>query len=413
VRPAARKKQWTVLVWIAGDNNLDTCGIADLQEMKKVGSNDDLDIVAQIDRRGDGRTYRYHVAKGTTLDADLVGTLGETDTGDPAVAIDFFTWGLTRYPSEKILAVIWNHGSGIDETDIYSRAASAPRATRRGAPAVSRAQVRAIASSRLRTALFSTTVDAALRAKAIAYDDTNKDFLDNAELKRVLVQVARKAGRPLDVLGFDACLMNMVEVAYQLRGLVGHIVASEEVEPGDGWPYNRVLARLAARPGATGAELAQAIVAEYLRSYTPSDGVTNSALDLSRVGAVARAVNALARACIASLGNDREFAAFTKALRSAQRFEERDFVDLGDLCKQLVARSTRPVVRQASRVVLDVLGGDSPFVVAEGHKGRALRGATGTSIYLPTVGDVQVSYAQLDFARATRWGDLIKKVQRV
>ena len=50
--------------------------------------------------------------------------------GDSAItvefgdAIDFFTWALTAWPSEKVLAVIWNHGSGIDEADIYARAAT-------------------------------------------------------------------------------------------------------------------------------------------------------------------------------------------------------------------------------------------------------------------------------------------------
>src|SRR5207249_8318916 len=94
-------KRWTVLAWIAGDNNLDSYGLNDIKEMKRIGSTKDVDVVVQFDRRGNGKTYRYHLKKGTPLASDVVDTLGETDTGDPAVATDFFTWGIRTYPSEK------------------------------------------------------------------------------------------------------------------------------------------------------------------------------------------------------------------------------------------------------------------------------------------------------------------------
>src|SRR5437867_933962 len=128
-------KRWTVLAWIAGDNNLDSYGLADIKEMKEIGSTSTVDVVAQFDRSGNGKTYRYHLRKGTPLTADVVDTLGETDTGDPKVASDFFTWGMREYPSEKVLAVIWNHGSGIDEADVYARAKERGIRIERRAPA--------------------------------------------------------------------------------------------------------------------------------------------------------------------------------------------------------------------------------------------------------------------------------------
>jgi hypothetical protein len=404
-------KRWTVLAWIAGDNNLDSYGLSDIKEMKKTGSTSAVDVVVQFDRRGNGKTYRYHLRKGTTLASDVVGKLGETNTGDPAVAVDFFTWGMREYPSEKVLAVIWNHGSGIDEEDVYARARAGgiriERRARRSGKTRPHSDARAIATSRLGRSLFSTTLDSAIRLRAIAYDDTNRDFLDNAELKRVLAQVVKKAKRPIDVLGFDACLMSMVEVAYQLRGLVGHIVASEAVEPGDGWPYDKVIADLAANPKASGADVAKAIVRRYLASYPASEEVTDSAVDVSRVNALAQAVDQLAGACLPTLQAAADYAAFGRAVTTAQRFDMKDYVDLGDLCRQLIARSSRPEVQQAAQQVLAVLQGAQPFVVAEGHKGGTVAGATGTAIYFPLAGDVHVVYGGLDFAKATRWGELI------
>jgi len=400
------RRKWTVAVWVAGDNNLDSFGATDLGELKQVGSSDEVAVVAQFDRMGDQHTRRYHLQKGTSLDDDAVADLGETNTGDPKVAIDFFTWAIEQFPSERVLAVIWNHGSGIDETDIYARAPAA------GAAAVPRGLVREIAASGHRRALFSTTVDKAVRDRAIAYDDTARDFLDNKELQNVLAEVVKQTKRRIDILGFDACLMNMVEVAYQLKDSVDFIVGSEETEPGDGWPYSAQVETLVASPDAPPKEIAPKLVENYVQSYkTGGEDVTQSAVDVSRVGDVAEATKALAAACMTLVADRGGFADFSKAVKNAQRFHMKDFADFGDLCKRLGNGSSESSVKDAVKGVQDALFTGSPFVIASGEKGETVKGATGTAIYFPIVGDVHVAYDQLDFAGATDWGTLITKYQ--
>ena len=113
-------KSWTVMVYLAGDNDLDSAGVVDLDEMKQVGSGDQLNIVAQFDRAGkSSATKRYLLRKGTTLAKDVVATLGETNMGDPEVLQDFLAWGAKNYPAEHYLVVIWNHGAGWDDENIY------------------------------------------------------------------------------------------------------------------------------------------------------------------------------------------------------------------------------------------------------------------------------------------------------
>ena len=125
---ATAARRWTVLVYLAGDNNLDSAGLADLAEMKKVGSGDDLAIVAQFDRVGGrGVTRRYLLRKGTKLPDDVIASLGETDMGDPAVLEDFLRFGGTKYPADNYMVVIWNHGAGWDDTDVYRSARKALR----------------------------------------------------------------------------------------------------------------------------------------------------------------------------------------------------------------------------------------------------------------------------------------------
>jgi hypothetical protein len=408
-KPAATSpKKWTVLVWMAGDNNLEDFGRTDIGEMKKVGSTADVDVVVQFDSMSDDRARRYHLRKGTSLASDLVKDLGPTNTGDPAVATDFFSWGVESHPADRYLMVLWNHGSGIDETDVYRQArASGLRIVRkgkgtRGSGVVPRSRARSIASRRFRRSLFSSTVDAALRRRGIAYDDTAKDFLDNAELHKVIEAVSRKAGRPIDVVGFDACLMSMLELAYEHGGLARFTVGSEEVEPGDGWPYDRVVGALAADPDMTARQLGETVVQQYLKSYA-NDDVTMSCLDLSAAGALGSSVDRLAADLKDAIADPAEYAAFTKALNATQHFEMPDFLDLYDLCAHLKTRSTSAAVKASADAIQQSL---SAFVSAEGHKGSSVSGAHGVAIYFPR-GRVTVVYERLKFAKDTRWDELI------
>jgi hypothetical protein len=409
----SRRRKWTVAVWVAGDNNLESFGETDLGEMKSVGSTDDVAVVAQFDRMGDEQTRRYVLRAGTSLEDDTVAELGETNTGDPAVATDFFTWAFGEWPSEKRLAVIWNHGSGIDETDIYARVATRGLRIERGrktnGDAIPRARVREVASSGHRRAVFATTLDKAVNSRAIAYDDTARDFLDNEELKRVLTQVTQNVGGRIDVLGFDACLMNLVEVSYQLRGTVDNVVGSEEVEPGDGWPYDGVLNELAASPDLTPRDAAKQFVQKYMESYRGDETVTQSAVDVSRVESVAEATSAFADACVPLVESSTQFGTFSKAVKNAQRFRMKDFADLGDLCARIGSSDAPPSARDAAASVRDALFGAAPFVIASGQKGAGVASATGAAVYFPIVGDVQVAYDQLDFGHDTAWGNLIKR----
>ncbi|MBI5446837.1 MAG: hypothetical protein HY900_37185 [Deltaproteobacteria bacterium] len=263
---------------------------------------------------------------------------------------------------------------------------------------------RSMASRRYRRSLFSTTIDAALRTRAIATDDTNRDFLDNTELKKVLETVKAKTGRKVDIVGFDACLMSLAEVAFQVRSSTDLVVASEETEPNDGWPYDTILADLAAKPSMTPAELGKAIVKRYVASFKSE--VTLALLDVDRGPALAKAVKALGGSLAEAIAAPGEFAAVTKAIRDTQRYYYRDFVDLYDLCDQLAKRVKSAKVKAAAKATQEALSGPLPFVVAEAHKGTTVVRSHGAAIYVPR-GDISVVYDRLDFAKASGWGKFI------
>ena len=74
-------------------------------------------------------------------------------------------------------------------------------------------------------------------------------------------------GKPIDIVGFDACLMSMLETAYAFRKSSSLLVASEELEPGAGWDYDYFLSRLLSKPSITPLELSKTIVEAYKARY--------------------------------------------------------------------------------------------------------------------------------------------------
>ncbi len=48
--PLPNIPEWTVMVYLDSDNNLESAGIADINEMEIAGSTTDVNIVVQVDR---------------------------------------------------------------------------------------------------------------------------------------------------------------------------------------------------------------------------------------------------------------------------------------------------------------------------------------------------------------------------
>lgn len=409
---------WTVLVYLAGDNNLDGAGLVDLMEMKRVGSSDRVHVLAQFDRAGARQTTRrYRLSRGTELAADALEDLGETNTGDPKVLREFLSWGVRAYPARHYLVVLWNHGSGWDDSNLYAAhgdyfSGDAPPIAHKGVAigaagkgrAIPLAQARA-AVRRAHRALFSTTVKRMVSSRAIAFDDQAKDFLDNIEMKTVLRDIRRLIGRPIDILGFDACLMSMLEVAYQVRGSAAYTLGSQEEEPNNGWPYDRVLKSLAADPAMTPAQLSRAIVRHYLAAYGPSAGVTFSATDLGRVDALATAVEGLGKALTAALSDAQARRVLSLVRGRVQEYSAPydDYVDLVDLCDGLTKLMQRSDVAAACKTVKAAV---AAMVLDSGAKGTGVARSHGSSIYFPKK-QVCRLYASLDFAKNSAWAKFI------
>ncbi len=410
------QKKWTFMVYLAGDNNLADAGTADLREMKKVGTTDQINVVAQFDRGTDHETRRYLLSKGNDLAKDMVQSLGKTNTGDPEILESFIEWGIEKYPAEHYMVVVWNHGNGWDDEDVYRTAKQGMKLAiqRRGTKieqggkgTIAIDHLRAISTGRFRRALFQTTIRQAIKLRGIAYDDNARDFLDNIELKNLLAAVTKKLGGKIDILGMDACMMSMAEVLYQLKDSVLNTVASEETEPGDGWPYDTLLSSLAANPNMTAGVLAKTVVEKYLASYDVRSGVTQSACDLSKITDISGAIDRLAKALIQNLSDPSLLTQILYSRTQVQSYHTADYIDLYDFCELLAGRASLPAVKTSCHDVLDVLQVPG-FVIYSGSKGASVQHSHGVSIYFPR-GKISSLYGTLDFNKERAWQEFLTK----
>lgn len=330
---------WTFLVYLDADNDLHSFGLDDLDEMQQIGSSAEVNVVVQWDGWGlwgdnMGGTKRYLITPGQRI---LVQDLGELNMGAPQTLADFVDWGMTQYPASHYALVLWNHGAG------WRSRAKAPATTHTG-PAY----------------------------KAVCWDYTSgTDPLYMAEVRAALQQVQAKQQK-VDVLGFDACLMGMVEVAAEISGQANFMVASEADEPGQGWPYNIVLQTLTNTPGTTPGDFANAVVDSYAQSYGSWNNVTMAAIDLSAVPGVVTAVDGFANTLLSNWDSR-----FAQARSQTLSFDVPDHIDLYRFA-ELVGGSV-PNVSAAADNLKTAL---SAAVRHEWHSGD-MTGANGLAVYFP------------------------------
>ncbi len=310
---ATRKTaEWNVLVFLNAKNNLEPFSFKNFEQMAQVGSTDDVNILVEFGRpqhhysKAYGawtKTLRFRVEKGMTPTEDAaVEDLGLVNMGDGAALGDFVTWARTHYPARRTMLAVWDHGQGWRRRQLV---------TMRLAPAelAELTELRESARARLGDDLGSqpsipddTRLHGAVRY--VSHDEDTGDKLYNREIQDVLAGLTTEA--PIDVIGFDACLMAMLETAYALRDVGSVLVASEELEPGDGWGYDLFLEPLVADPAGTdAARLGSLMVEGYRAYYGDRDATTLSAVDLGATATLATAVSRFAETATTGLATHR------------------------------------------------------------------------------------------------------------
>lgn len=355
-------KDWTIMWYASADRGLEKALFRDMNEMEEVGSDANINIVVQFDawrdvrqvdsggntiagRRGKAwrgslneqspnnwRRVTLRVPRGQSA------YLGEINSGAPNTLDSFIAWAQTNYPADNYALIIADHGDGW---------------------------------------------------KGIAWDDEpQRDFLKMSELSDAL------DGYNFELIGFDACLMAGIEVAYQVEPFADVMVASQEVEPGNGWPFDRFLADLANNPGWTATQLGTEIVNDYEAYYSTAPNVfsrrTLSAINLNNVAEFANTVNTFGTELTTGVEDyladddplDNVQVKIRRDRRASEEFADENYIDLRDFANEIETNDVPDQYKTQAQPIVDELAEGGDVIIIEEH-GPGNPAANGLSIYFP------------------------------
>ena len=370
-------RHWTIMIYMAADNNLEEYAIQDINELEQIGSTPEVSIVVQLDRSSGYDTSngnwtgarRYYITKDndpTRITSTLITDMGSQNMASPDTLHDFINWATTTYPTQNTMLILWDHGRGW------------------------------------RT-LRTTMATVQREVKAIFVDDTS-----NSEMSIGGLNQALQTSTHTNVVVFDACLMSMLEVAYSIKDESDIMISSEDNIPATGQQYNLPLARLVNNPGLTPYEISHGIVDDYVdyNSTHYNGAFSMSAIDLTSLGSVVTASDQLAQAIIA---NPTDKGGIREAQQQAQHFdfdknyysEYKDLYDFARLAKDNVSSD------QIKNAAQGVMNSVNAIVLYQKHSGSDAANAHGISIYISDPNRMLPEYRDLAFSSNTQWDEFL------
>lgn len=353
---------WTLLVYIDGDNNLDPYVTLDIEtELAPTGSNRDVSVVALADRAASvdewSETLLFYVTEGMAATPEnAVANWGEMNMGDPQTLIDFIAWAKDTYPADHYALSFWNHGWSW-------------------------------------------------RPGWSMSDDTDGDTLDQDEIEAAL----NEAG-PIDVIMYDACNMATIENQATVRNASQAIIHSQEFVNWDGIEYELVIPALQEDPDMSAEELAVVInqSAGINKERTGSAVALNDDWD-----ALNDAINEWAVALMAGLPDYRMD--YHRSFQVAQVFwQDRTAKDLYDVADKIRNRVADPQIQATSEAVMKAV---EAVVLDEWHT-MQYHDAHGISIFVPTrvedlddpateLNEFEYYREELVFGRISQWDEFL------
>lgn len=385
-------KDWLVMLFLGGDRDLLPFGQMLLDEAALVGSSDRVAVVAEIEpttadeqpRRGPIRTGEIGVQK-------IGGTKTKTKPKTrPEMIVEFVDDSKAKPECEarNRALILWDHGNGWQNVHVFEKVVAA--------------------------------TEVANERDEAQTGDSQPLFIN--DLRAVLDEK-----RDIAVVGFDACLMSMIEIAFQLRDRAQFMVASQHLQPAArGWPYEALLRALTLNPRMEPEELVRTMVDTYAGSYNGAgDAVTLSGLRLSaEVDRAVAAIDSFASALLDAIhdsdhnSNGSLRGDVVMARRHSQAFGNPDYIDIVSFCEQVQkwlpeTLEAKPQIDRAADLVKRAI---ARFVVRHTRSNSAsVAHANGVSIYFPNTffgATVAKEYAKLDFADLLycRWWMFLKVI---
>lgn len=363
--PTGGSAKWTYMVFIAGDNNLSTAAIGDINEMETVGSTGSVNIVVQAEFSqvySVGFTVPENTVRGKiTKDSDTstisstLTDIGNQNMGKKETLTEFIKWATTHYPADKYALVLWDHGAGWKADEKKGGAV-------RGA----------------------------------LEDATSGSFMSLPDLALAV----KDSGAEIDLIDFDACLMAMYEVAYEFNGLTDYMVFSEEVEPGEGNPYDTILAELVKDSDMTAKTFAGHVCSKFKTFYQLQERtyITKSAVDMAYISSLHEKLRGFVSVANENFNTERPNIQMARDASISYDYPENH--DIESFLDELNKNTTDSDIKSQISAIKDVL--DDLIISNEVYSpetGDPIIDSCGLAIYLPKKDQVPDSefaqYSQL------------------
>ncbi len=347
--------RWLVMVYLNADNNLEDNGYQDLAELAEAGSTRDVHVVVLFDSYGrdDGATRRLYMLPGGW---EEMAPQDEKNMGDWHTLADFGVWAVSTFPAKHHALIMWDHGDG-----------------------------------------WKHGPDNSATFKSFSRDDHSngsKISIAQGELAQALSTITGELNKPLDLIGFDACLMGMWEVGYAASPYAQVMVAAEDVIPISGWAYHLFLPKLQNEPDSTAPRLGEWIVDTFFEATeTPT---TLSVLDLSALAALNEPINAFAGALMA---NQQRYDELDRLRDESQGcYSDEHSRDLADFSR-LLHDWSEPGLAQAAQALSAQL---EEQVILHNRHSSDRPGAYGMTLFFPR----RASFLHPDYrAEGATWSD--------
>ena len=309
--------KWTVIVYMVADtgDGFYQAAVDDITAMTKADFDEgEVQVVVRADAPSPWTSKCWEVKKGTASLLDCRHTC----------LLEFVDHCVRQYRAENYLIVLWGHGEGIDWKQ---------------------------------KVLGDSLLGAEIEGAGKRLFTGSESVLEVAELGKTLKEVHKKIAdlevniNNKIVLGFDACLMAMVEVYFEIHRYVSWAVAANDEIPDAGWPYKDILTKLGKDPGIKPEDLAKAIVDKSTEWYSDPNNqsaVSFSACNLNQKEStdLEESVRNLSQEFQELLGGDQAVGPLkpssekaTKAIKEARDFaedlKESAYVDLNAFCSKL------------------------------------------------------------------------------
>jgi hypothetical protein len=355
---------WTLMIYLDADNDLHDYGLYDINEMEVAGSSNTIQIIVLFDGRGYGNSVLYRITKDPNgYNSQIVSKIlddqgavipqsGEVNMGTPNTIIDFVTWAITKYPANRYCLIFWDHGSGWRQNYDW-------------------------------------------KTKHLCVDETDGDALELDELWSALNLITDNGNNPIDFIGFDACLMQMIEVGHEIRSYGEYMTGSEEVEPRFGWKYDDTLTTLIESPSMP----PSALGAQFVNDYINAGGHTLSTINLELLDYLREDVSNLGTC----LQKDEYRCAIHNAINDVEKYDYSDYVDLYHFAQLLKDYIDDNDVDTYAQAVMDEI---ENVVTTEKHNPNYAN-SHGLSIYI-NESSFDQDYKDLLFALDSQWDEFLE-----